>query len=240
MKESNVERTHDKLYLVGERRDKEYFKLVWDAIRQDYDNKNITLLDIGCATGDFIWFSRNVFPEICFSGLDIMPELLERIHKDMGDEVKTFSADISNINTLPKNIQFDCVTMLGVMSIFDDFRKILDNVLELLKSNGHLYLFGIFNPEDIDVFVKSKPSQVLYEDAVFECGWNVFSKKSISMYCDDRNLKCSFLPFNLGIDIEKTPNDPLRSWTIDINGKRGIINGLQIIHHFYLCNISRN
>ncbi len=229
-----VERTHDNLYLHEPRRNKEYFKMLYNEIKRDFSYKpDFKLLDIGCATGDFLYFAKDIFKYAELSGMDVMQTLLDTIDFN----VKKYLGSVEKREDLPKE-KYDIVTMLGIMSIFDDFIPIIDNVRTILGGGGYIYIFGIFNPDDLDVLIKARPSQLnRTEESAWESGWNLFSMKSIEMYCNENELKCEFLPFKINIEIPKNINDPLRSYTIKHNNEWMIINGLQLVHNFYLCKI---
>ena len=84
MKEFEAVRTHDKLYLNENRKcePKESFKFILKHI--DFDlAKNGSMLDIGCATGDFLWFFGENFPGAKLTGLDVDNELLQRAKKEV-------------------------------------------------------------------------------------------------------------------------------------------------------------
>jgi SAM-dependent methyltransferase len=231
-----IERTHDKFYLNEERRNKEYFKLVYSELNSDFGNNSFSLLDIGCATGDFLHFVKKEFPNVELCGMDTMPELLERV--DHG--IETFCANIADYETLPTPLwkKYDCITMMGVITIFDDFQPVLDNAFLFLKDSGIFYLFDFFNPENLDVLIKSKPSGLDFSDNVkWESGWNCFSMSTIRSYCESRGYQCDFIPFHIGIEIPRHENDPLRSWTEKTENGYMVVNGLQLVHHFYLCKI---
>lgn len=241
-----VERTHDKLYLEENYKDnpKEYFKFIKNHMISDLKDIGIKnafqMLDIGCETGSFLHYIRKNFPMADLSGMDIIPELLQKINDGIqGEPIKAYQADISDRKTLPSN-KYDVVTMLGVLSIFDEFEEILNNTFSLVNEKGILYIFGIFNPKDIDILIKCKDckKETIGGQAIWESGWNYFSKYSIEKYCEKKMKKCEFFPFQINIDIPEHKNDPLRSWTINSEGdKKMIINGLQLIHHFYLCKV---
>ena len=233
----HTERTHDKLYLNEPRRNKEYFKLIYKEINNEFGSKCFSMMDIGCATGDFLHFAKSELQNVELYGIDVMPELLECVDSD----IKIFCADIADCGTLPTNPRkYDCITMLGVLSIFDDFQTVLDNVFRLLEDDGTFFLFGIFNPENIDILLKSKPSGLDFSDNVkWETGWNYFSKKTIQLFCENRGYNCNFIPFHIGMEISKHEDDPLRSWTEKTENGYMIVNGLQLVHHFYLCKIKK-
>lgn len=167
-----------------------------------------------------------------------MNELLLLVNDGIKDkQITTYLADISVKESLP-NKKYNIITMLGVLSIFDDFELVLNNTISMLDTDGLLMVFGIFNPEEIDVLVKSR--QAGKKEDVWESGWNYISKKSIENYCKEHNLEYEWIPFQFHLDIPKHKNDPLRSWTIDLpDQKKLIINGLQLVHHFYLLKIAK-
>lgn len=237
-----VERSHDYFYLNENYKDnpKEYFKLVKNEIDKDFPGGgNFKMIDIGCETGSFLQFIRQTYMEAELVGFDIVPELLAKVDAEL--KIKTVLGDISNAESYKDKIgdlqNCDFVTMLGVLSIFDDFKLIISNALSFIKEKGILYIFGIFNPENLDVIIRSKNAD---KDCNWERGWNYFSIYSVEKYCQEIGCDVEFIPFHIGIDIAKHENDPLRSWTIDLaSGEKMIVNGLQLVHNFYLAKIRR-
>jgi ubiquinone/menaquinone biosynthesis C-methylase UbiE len=170
-------------------------------------------------------------------GMDVMEELLERAKTEVSG-CEFVKGNICNLKTLP-NLRFDAIFMNGVHSIFDDIDSWLGNAISLVNSNGKLFVFGIFNPVNVDVLVKAKYSDQ-NDDAPWQSGWNCFSTKTVKNYLKEKNLKSySFHDFNISIDIPRNENDPLRSWTFKYSdNSRGVINGTMILHKFMLLDIS--
>jgi trans-aconitate methyltransferase len=228
-------REHDKLYLNENRKTnpKEYFKFIGNFFEKYVNSiKNPTILDIGCATGDFLYFIHQKFPSAKISGMDIRDDLLKRAKVEV-PFATFFQGNIQDSKTLPKE-KFDFIFMLGVHSIFDDYELILDNIIKKLKKGGRIGIFGGFNSEDVDVLVKVRGSY----DEKWQSGWNMFSKKSISNYLTKKNISHNFIDWKISIDIPKNTSDPLRSWTFkDENGERIVINGTQLLHTFSLLEI---
>jgi SAM-dependent methyltransferase len=232
-----VVRTHDKMYLDEDRKKnpKECFKFV-EEIAAPYLKSidNLDILDIGCATGDQLWFLNTKYPEATFTGLDVMPDLLEKAKA----EVPSADFKLANIFTgegLPQK-KFDAVFMSGVNSCFEEIEPWMDNVINLTKSGGEFYIFGLFNPENLDVLIKSKNSGD--KTNKWETGWNVFSKKSFELFLEEKRLRSEWHDFSLKIDLEKNEKDPYRSWTRKLeNGEREVINGLQLLHQFSLLRV---
>lgn len=236
-----IQRTHDQLYLNENYKEnpKEYFKVLAKMIENEWAGRltNCRILDVGCETGSFLHYIESLQWGAGLYGMDIMPELLQALNNDKEIHATTYLGNIADKSTLP-DIKVDIVTMLGVISIFDDYKPVIINLLDLLEDNGVIYIFGIFNPEDLDVIIKSRASNS--NDDKWEVGWNLFSKKSIGLFCQKHGLECDFVPFKIGIDIAKHEGDPLRSWTVPMpDGDRMVVNGLQLIHNFYFLRIQR-
>lgn len=227
---------YDKVYLKQVRRDnpKEYFKFINSKCHSHlslYSSPRI--LDIGCATGDFLWFMRRLYPNAVMSGFDVTPEYIARAQDDMPD-CHFFIADIHTGADLPEG-KYDALFMNGVNSIFDDYEPWIENSLKLLNDGGRAYIFGLFNPNDVDVIIKERKAG---QTGPWLSGINLFSKKTISQYLDKIQTKHIFYDFQIDIDIDKTPDEPMRSWTIkDERGVRMIVSGAQVIYPFSLLEL---
>lgn len=68
-----------------------------------------------------------------------MQELLDNINKPENIGALSFLADISDDTTLPKE-QYDAVSLLGVLGIFDDFAIVIKNLMYLVKRDvAHIF-----------------------------------------------------------------------------------------------------
>ncbi|SKB95294.1 Methyltransferase domain-containing protein [Lachnospiraceae bacterium] len=237
-----IKRTHDKFYLKENYKNnpKEYFKLIEAEARTDLkldQDSSITWIDIGCETGSFLYYLRELYPRIEFTGMDVMSELLDHLNDDIvGKKIVPFLGDIMDKAMIPKK-RFDVVSMTGVIQIFDEWEIALDNTLRLMKDTGILYMLSVFNPEPYDVFVKYKPSVSRGE---LEAGWNMIAVDSIKQYGEKKGYCCDCIPFKINIDIPRNQDDPVRSWTIrKEEGDRMIINGLQLVNNHFLFKIKK-
>ncbi|MBT6936788.1 MAG: class I SAM-dependent methyltransferase [Candidatus Marinimicrobia bacterium] len=138
-------RTHDRFYLKENRKlkPKEYFKFIVNNLKTSLDNKSV--IDIGCATGDFLYYLSTCFPKAELYGADVDLDLLERTKREVSLVKRTFQIDISDLKT---DIgKYDAVFMSGVHSIYDELNWI-NSIKSLLKDeNSRGYIFGIFNPD---------------------------------------------------------------------------------------------
>ena len=230
---TNIVRTHDNLYLGEDRKHipKEYFKF----IKERAGNLCGDVLDVGCATGDFLWFLNENYSDLNLHGVDVNNDLLDRARV----EVPLASFTQGDITKTDIGGQYDYIFMNSVHAIFDvsDVSVWLVPLVNLLKKEKHstIFVFGLFNLECLDVSICCRASST---NGAWEAGWSVLSQKTVTDYCARKGWRCSFCDFDISIDIEKNSADPLRSWTVTMqNGKRMIVNGLQLIHTLSLMTL---
>ena len=223
-------RTHDNFYLKEKSKVKEYYKFIISKVSKNLNNKDI--LDVGCATGDFLKYIKTKYPKSNLHGVEINKNLFNVLKK------KNFINKAYNHSILKsKKIgKYDYIFMSGVHSIFDDLLPLLKRLKSLKKkNNSKIFIFGIWNPFDVDVFVRLKKTN----SNILEEGWNVFSLSTLKKSIKRLNLTSEVFKFNLKIKIFRNKEDPFRSWSYIFNKNKNIIvNGANIIHHYYLIKIS--
>ena len=230
-------RNHDKIYLNENRKNKtkEQFKFLYKKSLKFKKDEKLKICDVGCATGDFLYYISKSKKNLELYGIDVRKDLLVKAKKEV-ENCNFILGDISNVKTLPK-MKFDVVYMTGTLHIFDDYEKILKNFLKLIKPKGRGYVFGLFNPYDVDVITRVRTPG---NNNKWESGWNLFSKSSISKFLKEKKIQHKFFDWKINVDIPKHKDDPLRSWTFKNEKKsRLIISGIQLIHTFSLLEIKQ-
>jgi len=191
-----------------------------------------SLLDIGCARGEFLYYVKKEFQLTDCYGVDYSSNLINHANRLNGINFLTDSAESFNIDK-----EFDIITMMGVLSYFDDVCPSLSNIKKHLKLGGRAFILGLFNDHDIDVQIKYRNNR--YFDS-FENAWNHHSVNTITNVLDDIGLKLDNIhEFNLSFKLEKQ-EDPSRSWHINTESGRFFINGLGLIYKMRVLEISHN
>jgi len=234
-----VQRTHDKLYLTENRyeKPKEMFSVVANlAIASGALQERSSIVDAGCAAGEFLYYLVNTMPNAVYKGFDILPELIEKA-KSKVTGVSFFTGSVLDESTLLES-SVDTMFLLGVHSIFDDFRTCFANMIRWTRKGGYVYIVGLFNPYPVDVWVKYRLASDGDIDHL-EPGWNIFSKASVSRYLDSLGVsQYRFIPFNLSFDLLPHDNDPIRTWTFQTNaGIRLFTNGLLLLVNLEILEI---
>ena len=220
-----MKRSHDAFYLNEDNTViKDSFIAVADQIPRHFRGK---IADVGCATGAFPAYLSKRFPDSTIHGVEYLPALVDRARRDF-PTIEFFEGNVMDQHSVTQ--RYDVITMLGVLVIFDDVEMVLKNVLSWLAPGGKLILHNMINDQDIDVFVKYKASEDGFSIENHESGWNIVSKASLARISSENGaqlVSCS--PFELTVDIQPNPGDPMRSWTEkDADGQRKIFNALHI------------
>jgi SAM-dependent methyltransferase len=235
-------RTHDaEIYLSESRYEepKEIFKVLADmAAPLAGEGTNPSILDIGCAAGEFSYYLRKRFPTAVITGLDVIPSLLERARR-MVPGARFVTADVHDGKAIEPQSQ-DAIFMCGVLSIFDRFEPVIENLLSWCRPGGKVFIFGLFNPHPADVWVQYRIFGK-HEETHREVGWNVFSEASILDFVTRTHPQaaCRFTPFQMSFPLPPHVGDPARTWTLETRDQgRVFVNGLAQLCPLQILEVS--
>ena len=238
-------RLHDRLYLKENRyeRPKEIFVFLIRLLKRNYSLKEkLNVGDIGCSNGEFCYYLKKKFKNFNIIGFDVLNELIIKARRKVKN-VNFFQGSILNKNLTNKN-KFHISFCLGVLSIFDSFELSINNLIRWTKPKGRIYIFTFFNNYPFEVNIKFSKSEnwMSGKPKFWESGYNVFSKKTISKYLKEHKSvrKFRFYDFTMKKRIKQNHNDYLRSWTIDTEKKKLIMNGTNLLHPFSILEIDLN
>ena len=233
-KKTKVLRLHDKFYINENRykNTKESFKELIKILKKNINKKRqYEVIDIGCANGELLYNLNLKFKNFNLSGLDVRKDLLQKAKKNCSKKIVFFQHNIKNkINSKKK---YDLIICAGVLSIFDDLGKVLQNLKQILSKNGEIYLFGNFNTYPYNVSIKYK--DLIKNKNIFQSGWNIWSITSIKKFFF--NYKIKIKSFNINKNIKPKKKDPIRSWTVNINKKKYFLNGLSVLQNQFWIRI---
>jgi len=234
-----TQRTHDNFYAEEyPQNPRESFKAVANLIRdyKDKDEKSLIIYDIGCATGEFPNHLRSVFLEDKIIGIEYLTDLVT-LAKNRYPTIEFYQGSILNEEVIEKS-HANVITILGVISIFDDIEPIVKNLSKWVKSGGRVFIHGMFNPFPIDIYIKYAYSQDRESNSL-ESGWNIVSQATTSeLFMENGAKEVIFHKFEIGLDLFPHPNDCIRSWTESLsNGSTQIVNALQIKQPQFIAEI---
>ena len=239
---SKIIRTHDDFYLEDKRKEntKEYFKFLHKILNKNkkINSKKTKIIDIGCATGELIYFLKTKFKDANYYGLDVHPKLIKYAKKD--PDLKDVDFSVGNIVDIPKKKHFkkyDVVLFIAVHSIWDSIDIWFSNLKKYAKKGSKIYIFGLFNPNPIDTFVKIRRSRSKNKN--LESGWNLISIETFKRYFKSKKIKnFKFHPWEIKIPLSKNKKDPMRSYTQKLfNNKYQLTSGFGLVHNLHLLEI---
>jgi SAM-dependent methyltransferase len=221
------------IYLKEQRYDepKEIFKFIGQKIKLRISSigNDVRLLDVGCATGELIYYFKTLFKNVHFAGLDVSPKLIEAARNKVPD-VEFYCKSIFDSSFFAEK-KWHFVICCGVLSIFDDIKPALKNLLSCTLPKGSVYIAGAFNEDPVDVIMRYRLATEINSE--WQTGWNIFSTETYERILKDFDLDIDWewYDFKMPFAIPKR-SDPMRTWTIRtesnpyqlVNGASQLIN----------------
>jgi len=234
--ESGV-RKHDKQYLRLNRYENplEIFKVCGKFVGARPASASV--LDVGCAAGEFLYHLKSTYPQHSYRGLDVLPELVEKANAMLGGGV--IQGSVLERDSF-EGASFDQVFMLNAHMIFDDLTVLVENLTHWCRPGGQVVIAGAFNPDPADVWIRYRHADSPAA-ADLETGWNIHSLASVGRLIDGLVGRGNYEvePFRVPFDIPRDPEDFLRQRTItDTQGQRWLVNGLSQLVQMFIVSIS--
>jgi len=201
----------------------------------------ITLLDIGCASGDFIF---SLDESITAVGIDKSPELIKIANERNNSNSKSFfqidvlsKEHFERLKELLEN-NGEVVTILGTLHTFIDFRPFLDKILTS-KNTKKIVILSPFNDDKIDVSISHR--DLTENNKEFQSSYNFFSKESIKEYLHEKNITdFRYVPFEMDGVLVKDDKHPSKCWHVFTkDGEKFITNGFKLLFKEELLIINK-
>ena len=208
---------------------KKTFKISHQIIKKKFKNKNIELLDVGSAECAFSFYLSQKNKKTSVTNLEYDNKLVQLSKKNFPN-FKIIRGDINSCKKIKTN-SFNVITCLGVMSIFDDFRPSLNEMIRMCKKSGLIIINNMWNSFPIDLNIKIRRSSSVKKDNYmnWESGWNMISVATMSKYLDEHKKvkKFTFRNWHMDIDLKKKNSNLMRAWTIkNSKNQRVHFNGI--------------
>jgi trans-aconitate methyltransferase len=206
-------------------------KLLGILVKKYQKNFNGTVLDIGCAQGTFLKHFKKTFPNSKVFGVDTSKELIAKSKKININDSTFFTKDFFDISD-----KYNLVFASGVLGYYDNQLKAINKMISLTKKNGKIFIFSHFNTMNIDTRVMFRNN---FNNNKWEPGLNSFSLHTIKKYLSLKNLKFSFIKFNIPIKLKPQKN-PIISYTIETKSNDKIcLSGSNLRLEYYYLIIER-
>ena len=179
-------KSQDYIYLKENyiKKPKEQFHFLENEILNE--NKEIDLLDLGCAKGEFIYFlNRHKIKFKNLIGIDYSQSLI-KYAKSKNTNNKKIKFYKKNAEKFYIKKKFDFIIISGLISYFDEPKKIINCSINHLKKNGSILILDKFNENNVDILVNFRNNNISKK---FEKGWNFHSIKTLNEIFKRKNFR---------------------------------------------------
>ena len=224
------------IYLHEDRynKPKEMFKHIDSLVATKKVDSSTQWLDVGCATGEFLFYLEKTHPIVSCTGIDISEPMIEKARQNIPNR-EFICGDIFDLPS-SLNQQYDIVTCTGVLQIFDELEMPIKNLVEAVRPGGLLIITGIFNTHDVDVRMRHRRNG---RHGIWESGWNLYSTNTFESYLDNIHhvAKYDWHDFRMPFKLVEGP-DPMRTWTIQTeDDPHQLVNGAGQVLYVKSCRI---
>lgn len=182
--------------------------------------EDLTLVDIGCSTGNLLRHIGGRIPGLRLVGGDVYPAVIEGCRED--ESLGGISFEVMDILALDRDHAFDIVIVNAVLYLFgsDDLAKAIANVAAVTKAGGRFITFDLFHgsAQDLEVVERSEthPDGLLLHFRPFSDIRELLESNGFS--------EVSYEPFRIPIDLAR-PERPadISSHTVRTKGGERLI-----------------
>ena len=204
-------------------------------VAKHFPHDNCHILDIGCASGSLITELAGTYQYATIHGLERDPELISIARKRL-ERTSAIIHEADAFHFSPPTT-FDLIIASGIITVFDDQLKALDQWLSWLSDGGTIILFTHFTEKEIDFIIHHRSHN---NDKGWETGLSVFSTHTYSNHLNTLGLDHYFKDFRLPVLIEES-SDPIRSYSVEQkHGPSMIVYGGVVISDQKFLVITKN
>jgi SAM-dependent methyltransferase len=210
--------------------DKVLINLVSDVVsRHGKPPSELSLLDIGCSTGNFLYHLRGVLPQLALTGGDLAESSIEACMSDPRLDGMQF--EVLDIFDLPEQ-RYDIIVANAVAVRFDHglYERAIASVAKALNPGGSYLAFEWLHPYEQDLHIVER-SRALPQ------GLNIYFRpfSIVQRILETHGFSSTqFTPFAIPIDLQKGQvcagnrdgDEELNSYTVKTDsGERMLFRG---------------
>jgi SAM-dependent methyltransferase len=203
--------------------DRVIIEMVRDIVKRRGEGRPMSLVDIGCSSGNLLYHLKRQVPGLELHGGDAFPGIIEACRQN--PELEGISFDQMDLLDLDGRPRFDIVIVNAVLFLFPepDFDRAIVNIASVTKGGGHFITFDLFHPAEQELSIIEK-SETHPEG--LKLHFRPFS--SVRMTLEKHGfINVFFKPFLIPIDLSKPKRAAdISSHTVRTeNGERLIFRG---------------
>lgn len=199
---------------------KDYYQSIYSLLTK---NGVSTLLDIGTASGDFLYFLPD---KVSALGIDSSQELINEAN--MSRSKPNLEFHVANFENFSTERYFEAITILGTLVTVEDWYRFLVKCLKMRPKL--LVIHDVFNPDPIDIKLGFKNST---SNTEFNFGYNVLSINSLVDFFERNMMDYTITEFQLDTELFKDLANPMHNYHANFNGQRVLTNGTRLALSMY-------
>lgn len=192
------------------------FESTRSIIKSNIATQAFTLLDIGCASGSFLYHAEKWFPQAQMHGVDATEEFIASAQTS-GLFSGSTTFEVADVLEWSPGKTWDVVTCLGTASIFPDLSILLGKLSELVNPAGGLLIVQA-HLLSIDADVQIRFRHWPETGAEWRSGFNFSSRERAVAALEELDFSVEVVPFSLTTDIDPSNQNMLRSYTLNVVG----------------------
>ena len=204
-------------------------KVIINLLKKNLTNdvEDVSLLDVGCSTGNLLMHIGHFFPSMNLFGCDLSELQIKNCQDN--PKLSKCSFQVEDITNLTYVDQFDFIIVNAVFYALenDDFLSAAKQVNKALKPGGILIAFDYFHPWKQELTIIEKSGNIPGGHVLHFRSYN--SVKEVMSSASFNSLE--FAPFNIQIDLPQPHFETnfLETYTVpvEVGGRlqlRGVIN----------------
>lgn len=194
-------------------RDKVLINMIREVSKEYFlknKNKDISLLDIGCSTGNLLRHIAYQFPNFSLSGADLYDDIIEYCQNDANlKKIKFFVQDIRRMQT---NEKYDVIVANAVLFFMNDteLADALRCIAHSLKPGGFLLGLSWWHSFSQDLYIEEKTAE-------YPEGLPIYSRSMTTgnrFFYEAGFTETRYFPFEIPIDLPLQQEKDVNTHTV--------------------------
>lgn len=196
--------------------DRVIIELIQGIVDKNENGRPLTLLDIGCSTGNLLLHLKQMLPGLSLVGGDLARDVIEECKQNL--ELQGIEFCQLDVTQLSMDRKFDFVVANAVLGVLDEdeFDEAIKCIANALNDNGFLLVFDWFHPFEQQLTISEKsaciPNGLTWRARGFDRVEQCLVKHGLT--------DATFTPFFMGFDLEQ-PTDRLSIQTYTVRTDAG-------------------